>query len=144
MLLGDRRVTEYRNLQPGTYQFQVEATSGNGLWSASPAVVDIVIAPHFWQTRWFQIAVILAGFGMVAALVWLLERRRTRRKIEILKRRQAVDAERARIARDLHDDIGASLTQMALQSQLAERNVIPPAGARGTATCRRSSRRPAG
>ena len=121
--LEERSVTEYRNLRPGTYQFQAEATSGNGLWSVTPAVVDITIAPHFWQTRWFQIASIVASFGMVAALVWMTERQRARRKIEILKRRQAVDAERARIARDLHDDIGASLTQMALQSQLAERNV---------------------
>ena len=124
VMIGDRRVTDYRNLLPGTYQFQVEATSGNGLWSTRPAVVDIIIAPHYWQTWWFQIAVILASFGMVAASVWLLVRRRARRKIEILRRRQAVDSERARIARDLHDDIGASLTQMALQSQLAERNVV--------------------
>lgn len=123
VLLDDRRTTEYRNLQPGTYQFQVEATSGHGLWSTNPAVADITIAPHFWQTRWFQIAITLAGLGLVAAPVWLFERRRQRRKIEILRRRQAVDAERTRIARDLHDDIGASLTQMALQSQLAERKV---------------------
>jgi signal transduction histidine kinase/ligand-binding sensor domain-containing protein len=123
ILLDKRRVTEYRNLRPGTYQFQAEATSGNGLWSANPAVVDITIAPQFWQTGWFQIVAIAASFGMVAALVWMSERRRAQRKIEIFKRRQAVDAERARIARDLHDDIGASLTQMALQSQLAERNV---------------------
>jgi signal transduction histidine kinase/ligand-binding sensor domain-containing protein len=121
--LDDRRITEYRNLQPGTYQFQVEATSGSGLWSAVPASVDIIIAPHFWQTRWFQTAAALASFGLVAGSVWLLERRRARRKIEVLRSRQAVDAERARIARDLHDDIGASLTQMALQSQLAERKV---------------------
>lgn len=124
VLIGDRRVTDYRNLLPGTYQFQVEATSGNGLWSASPAVVDITIAPFYWQTRWFQIAVVLASFGIVAASVWLLVRGRARRKIESLRRRQAVDLERARIARDLHDDLGASLTQMALQSQLAERNVV--------------------
>ena len=123
VLIGDRRITEYRNLPPGNFRFEVEATSGNGLWSASPAFVDIVIAPHFWQTRWFQIVVTFASLSIVAASVWLLERRRTRRKIEGLKRRQAVEAERARIARDLHDDIGASLTQMALQSQLAERNV---------------------
>jgi hypothetical protein len=124
VLIGNRRITDYRNLLPGTYQFQVEATSGNGLWSASPAVVDIIIEPYYWQTRWFQIAVILISFGMVAASVWLWFRWRTRRKIEVLRRRQAVDSERARIARDLHDDIGASLTQMALQSQLAERNVV--------------------
>jgi hypothetical protein len=36
VLIGNRRITDYRNLLPGTYQFQVEATSGNGLWSASP------------------------------------------------------------------------------------------------------------
>jgi signal transduction histidine kinase/ligand-binding sensor domain-containing protein len=124
VLIGDRRVTDYRNLLPGTYQFQVEATTGNGLWSTSPAVVDIIIAPHYWQTRWFQIAVILACFGVVIASVWLPVRWRARRKIETLRRRQAVDSERARIARDLHDDVGASLTQMALQSQLAERNVV--------------------
>lgn len=124
VLLGNRRVTEYRDLKPGSYQFRVEATAGNELWSAAPAVVDIVIAPHFWQARWFRIATMVASFGVVAAMAWMIERRRTQRKIEILRRRQAVDKERGRIARDLHDDIGASLTQMALQSQLAERNVV--------------------
>jgi signal transduction histidine kinase/ligand-binding sensor domain-containing protein len=121
--IGSRRVSEFSNLPPGRYQFQVEASSGSGLWSAKPAVVDILITPHFWETRWFQAGCILAGLAMVAAPVWLFERSRARRKIEVMKRRQAVDSERARIARDLHDDIGASLTQIALQSQLAERNV---------------------
>lgn len=122
--IGNRRSYEYSSLPPGRYQFQVEASSGNGLWSESPAVVDVLIAPHFWQTAWFQGSVALAGLGLVTAPVWLFERSRARRKIEVMRRRQAVDAERARIARDLHDDIGASLTQIALQSQLAERNVI--------------------
>lgn len=122
--IGSRRVSEFSNLPPGRHQFQVEASFGNGLWSESPAVVDVVIAPHFWQTRWFQVVLVLAGLAVAAVPVWLFERSRTRRKIENMKRRQAVDAERARIARDLHDDIGASLTQIALQSQLAERNVV--------------------
>lgn len=123
VVIGDRRITEYRNLKPGAYQFQVQATTGNGMWSARPATVDIVIAPHFWQTWWFNAAAAAAGLGVVVLIVRRLERRRTRHKIEIMKRRQAVDAERARIARDLHDDVGASLTQMALQSQLVERNI---------------------
>lgn len=120
--IGNRRVSEYSNLPPGRYKFQVEASSGGGLWSESPASVDILIAPHFWQTRWFHVGIVAAGFAMAAAPIWLFERARARRKIEVLKRRQAVDSERARIARDLHDDIGSSLTQIALQSQLAERS----------------------
>jgi len=121
--IGSRRATEYRNLEPGTYQFRVEASTGNGLWSATPATVNVVIEPHFWQTVWFKAASIVMAVGLVVLIAMQQERKRSRRRIEALERRQAVDSERARIARDLHDDVGASLTQMALQSQLVERNL---------------------
>jgi signal transduction histidine kinase/ligand-binding sensor domain-containing protein len=121
--VGNRRTAEYRNLGPGNYQFEVEASTGNGLWSSEPSSVKVTIAPYFWQTLWFQIAIGLLAIGGVAMIVRQRERRRARVKIEDLKRRRAVDAERERIARDLHDDVGASLTQMALQSQLADRNL---------------------
>ncbi|MEY4244000.1 MAG: hypothetical protein RLZZ245_1585 [Verrucomicrobiota bacterium] len=121
--VGNRRTAEYRNLGPGKYQFKVEASTGNGLWSPEPATVQVVIAPYFWQTLWFQIIMGILAIGCVAMIVRQRERRRARVKIENLKRRRAVDAERERIARDLHDDVGASLTQIALQSQLADRNL---------------------
>ena len=121
--VGNLRTAEYRNLGPGTYQFEVESSNGNGLWSTQPATVEVIIAPYFWQTLWFQIAIGLLAISCVVLIVRQRERRRTRVKIEDLKRRRAVDAERERIARDLHDDVGASLTQMALQSQLADRNL---------------------
>jgi signal transduction histidine kinase len=85
--------------------------------------VNVIIAPYFWQTLWFQIIMGLLVIGGITMIVRQRERRRARVKIEDLKRRRAVDAERERIARDLHDDVGASLTQMALQSQLADRNL---------------------
>ena len=121
--VGNRRTAEYRNLGPGTYRFEVEASNGNGLWSPRPATVNVIIAPYFWQTLWFQIIMGLLAIGGITMIVRQRERRRARVKIEDLKRRRAVDAERERIARDLHDDVGASLTQMALQSQLADRNL---------------------
>lgn len=120
---GIKRSIEYRNLLPGHYRFEVEATTGNGLWSTQPASIEIYIAPHFWQTLWFQGIIAVLMIGIVAWLIRFQERKRTRQQIEVLERRQAVDAERARIARDLHDDVGASLTQVALQSQIAERNL---------------------
>lgn len=122
--VGARRSADYRNLGPGTYHFDVEASIGNGLWSASPGRVSVTIPPHFWQSTWFGISLALASFGLIAWIIRRIERNRARLQIEIFKRRRAVDSERARIARDLHDDVGAGLTQMALQSQLAERNII--------------------
>jgi len=121
--VGARRGAEYRNLGPGSYRFEVEASNGNGLWSEAAATVNIVIKPYLWQRLWFQVLVFLAGVAVVVGFVRTREKRKTRRALEAMQRRQAVDQERARIARDLHDDVGASLTQMGLQSQLAERNL---------------------
>ncbi|MFD0893898.1 hypothetical protein KBB96_10780 [Luteolibacter ambystomatis] len=121
---GTRRSAEYRNPGPGTFRFEVQASTGNGLWSEQPAFVEIMIAPHFWQTWWFRLGAVAIFAGTIVFLARHAERRRSALRIEALERRQAVDNERARIARDLHDDVGASLTQVALQSQLVERNLI--------------------
>jgi signal transduction histidine kinase/ligand-binding sensor domain-containing protein len=120
---GALRSAVYRNLEPGSYRFEVEASTGNGLWSERPAIVGVEITPYFWETTWFKISGVILSVGVVAWIVRARERRHSRRRIEVLERRQAVDAERARIARDLHDDVGSGLTQMALRSQLVERNL---------------------
>jgi signal transduction histidine kinase/ligand-binding sensor domain-containing protein len=120
---AEQRVAEYRQLGPGSYRFEVEASIGNGLWSARPAVVAFSIAPFFHQTIWFKGALGIAVVGLAASAAAFRERRIARRRAETLERKQALDAERSRIARDLHDDVGAGLTQIALQSQLIERNL---------------------
>jgi signal transduction histidine kinase len=115
-----QRSVEYRNLEPGTYRFELSATTGNGHWTHPPAAIEVTLAPHFWQTTWFRIAELLALVGAVALGVHFYERQQTRRRMEVLERRRAVDAERARIARDLHDDIGSTLTQVGLLSEMAQ------------------------
>ncbi|WP_338289936.1 two-component regulator propeller domain-containing protein [Luteolibacter sp. LG18] len=115
----ERRV-EYRNLAPGKYRFELSGTIGNGLWSQAPAILEINLAPHFWETGWFRALVVISALALVGWIVRRRERMRAQRKIEALKREQAIQNERARIARDLHDDVGASLTQVALLSELAQ------------------------
>jgi len=92
--------------------------------------VAISVRPHFWETRWFWAVagtVFLAGVG---GAVRLLERRRMRRQLERLEREHAVERERTRIAKDLHDDLGASLTQIAMLSHFAQSPGVPAEQAR--------------
>jgi signal transduction histidine kinase/ligand-binding sensor domain-containing protein len=120
---GTERTAIYRNVAPGDYRFEVGATAGNGLWTPKPAEVRVLIRPHVWQTGWFRAAVVLLALGAVVFIVRRREQLRSASRIQQLERQQAVEGERARIARDLHDDVGASLTQVALLSQLARSNL---------------------
>ncbi len=117
---GSRRAVEYSNLAPGSYRFEVSGSIGNGHWLEPPATLEITLKPHFWQTWPFQVASGLLIAGAVAGIARHRERRRTEEQIRRLERQHAVDAERSRIARDLHDDLGANLTQVALLSELAQ------------------------
>jgi signal transduction histidine kinase/ligand-binding sensor domain-containing protein len=110
------RPTEQRtvtaSLAPGRYRFLVRAVSASGAMTDKPAVFSFTILPPFWQRWWFLSAVALAA----AALFYLLYRYRVRRLLEL-------ERVRTRIATDLHDDIGASLSQIAILSEVAGQRV---------------------
>ena len=124
---GARRSAVYSYIPPGDYVLHVVACNNDGIWNTVGARVALVVLPEFWQTWWFKS---LSAFGIMSAgggLMWLDARRRTRRRFERLEREKAVERERARIAKDIHDDLGASLTRITLLSE-SERNDIqvPP------------------
>ena len=107
-------------MAPGTYRFRVLSCSGEGVWSEKGGYIAFNLPPLFWQTRGFEggaAVVVLAGVGL--SVTWL-ERRRARKKLLKLENEQAVERERARIARDIHDEVGAGLTEVALLSELAQ------------------------
>jgi signal transduction histidine kinase/ligand-binding sensor domain-containing protein len=111
-----RRVT-YSFLPPGSYTFRVIACNSDGLWNETGDTLAIRVLPHFWQTLWFKI---LLGLGVclgVGLLVHFIARRRHRHKLERIARERALERERARIAQDIHDDLGASLTRIGLLSE---------------------------
>ncbi len=114
---GTRRVAEYSYLPPGTYNFRVIACNNDDVWNEEGASLSFRVLPHVWQTWWFKFALAVAAAGAVAALAISVTRLRVRRRLEQLERQRAVERERARIARDIHDDLGASLTRITLLSQ---------------------------
>ena len=111
---GTRRVASYTNLKPGRYQFEVLAARQQGLWSRGSAGFAFHLAPHYWQTWWFWsgLVVVLAGAGTVVVR-W---RVREVRRLHALEKEAGVLRERERIAQDMHDDIGARLSQLALMA----------------------------
>jgi signal transduction histidine kinase len=114
---GTQRNATYSYLPPGNYTFHVVACNNDGMWSEIGAGLSLVVLPHFWQTWWFRLFCGFLAAGAVAGAVSLVARRRMRRKMERLERQQALERERARIARDIHDDLGASLTRITMLSQ---------------------------
>lgn len=126
---GTRRTAAYSYLPPGDYVFRVIACNNDGVWNLVGATRAFTVLPHFWQTWWFRG---LAGGGVVAlaglGMLWTA-RRKLRRHIERVERQQAIERERARIAQDIHDDLGASLTRISLLSQTARSELDNPARA---------------
>ncbi len=127
--LGTQRQATYTNLPPGHYTFRVRASNEDGLWNEEGIAVPIIVRPRLWQTWWFRAFLVLAAVAFVAFVVWTISRRRYERKLARLEAHRALDAERSRISRDMHDEVGASLSEIAILSELARRELDRPAAA---------------
>jgi ligand-binding sensor domain-containing protein/signal transduction histidine kinase len=126
--VGNERMVRYSNLPPGLYRFQVTACNEDGVWNDSPSTLAIItVQPPFWRTWWFKGASAAALLGMLVALVYYFSTQKLQRELAILKHQEELERERARIARDLHDQLGANLTQVSLLGELTESDKSSPA-----------------
>jgi ligand-binding sensor domain-containing protein/signal transduction histidine kinase len=109
---GTRRFAHYSNLKPGHYRFRVLAASKYGLFSPATTAFAFYIQPHFYQRKVFY-ALCLSAVAL-AGLAFYRWRLRYLRQIHRLEQERALAEDRARIARDLHDGLGAQLTNLTI------------------------------
>jgi ligand-binding sensor domain-containing protein/signal transduction histidine kinase len=117
---GSRRTAYYNNIKPRAYTFRVKGCNNDGVWNETDATLEFVILPHFWQTRWFIGFIAVMAVGTVAGVARYVTWRKVRGKLLMLEQQHAVERERTRIARDMHDDLGARLTEILMLSNLAK------------------------
>ena len=123
---GTKRVATYNYIPPGTYSFQVTACNNDGVWNETGASLKFEVLPYFWQTTWFRVLGGVATTLAAGAVVWFDTRRRMRRKLERAERQRDIERERTRIARDIHDDLGAQLTRITMLSESASEPEADP------------------
>ncbi len=105
-----RREVFFTDLRPGDYQFEVMACDHHGVWPDRGTITSLRLLPFFYQTWWFY-----AGSGAlltalaIGTFTW---RVREVRRIHELERINALNEQRKQIARDIHDELGASLTHI--------------------------------
>ena len=106
---GDQRAVSYSFIPPGSYTFELQACNNDGVWSDVSEAVQLTVQPYFWQTWWFKIAVVLLlGAALLLAYSVRIARLRELEKL------------RLRIARDLHDEVGANLGCISVLAQMME------------------------
>ncbi|EEF60592.1 sensor histidine kinase [Pedosphaera parvula] len=116
---GSSRIAQYNYVPAGDYQFIVSVDGANGRHAET--AVDFSVSPYFWQHWW---VLSLASVGLLASVIGgarYLEHQKMKRHMKLLEEENALERERTRIARDLHDEIGAKLCRISFLSAHAAR-----------------------
>lgn len=110
--IGKYRIAHYTDLDPGEYTFRVRASTPNGVWGENEISTPFIINPPFWKTYWFiGLCIVLAS-----GLIYFLHHLRLQQTIKVERLRN-------KIASDLHDEVGSSLTRISLYSDLLQSGV---------------------
>ncbi len=124
---GRDRFAAFNGLEPGEHRFRVVACNNDGVWNNSGATLSFTVLPFFWETLWFRSSSAAATLGIAVWGATFVSQRKVRQRLAELERQRAVDLERARIARDIHDDVGSALTQLTLLGSPIDEDLGPDA-----------------
>jgi signal transduction histidine kinase len=86
-------------------------------------VLGLVVLPYYWQTWWLRLSALASALGLLGGLIRAHEKRKSRQRMEALRHQNVLQRERTRIARDVHDEVGAKLTKICYLSELAKHDL---------------------
>jgi len=129
---GSSRLTIEMACPPaGQHVFEAQALHSDRQWDATRLRLPIAVRQHLWRNQFIQAAGFVAAIVAAVILSRRAIERRTARQVADANARAALAEERARIARDLHDDLGTNLAEIAMISELARESLPPEHPARG-------------
>jgi ligand-binding sensor domain-containing protein/signal transduction histidine kinase len=115
MEVGETRIVSFNHLAPGNYEFKVAAAGLDRRWFEAAIPLNIEVVPRYFERRSVQIAGSATLLAAVASIAWGVGRARSRRHVARLELQRAMEQERRRIARDIHDDLGSGLTEIIME-----------------------------
>lgn len=118
----------YSKLPPGTYSFEIKSANSEGVWSASQPLLAITITPPFWRTWWFKMVALISLSALALSGFKYYVNRRLQKQRRIIEKQLAVNNERLRISRDMHDELGTGLSKIALLSELGKNTRVQEGG----------------
>jgi len=108
----DRPVASFTNLNGGNYVLHMKAANNDGVWNENGTTLDIRVNPSFYKTWWFPFLIGLGLAGLGFGFLWY--RRQQRKHLEKF---------RENLARDLHDEMGSTLSSIRFFSEYADQQI---------------------
>jgi signal transduction histidine kinase len=121
--LSGYRSAFYESLPPGGYKFRVAEVSVLGKPTGLEATLAVRVPLPYWQAPWFWAMVAALTVATSALSVRYLAWHKMRRAMFHLEQQRALERERLRIAQDIHDDVGARVTEISLLSGMAQNTI---------------------
>lgn len=110
---GTRRVAYFPYLPPGSYTFHVIAANSDGVWNRTGASVNVIVRAPFWRRSWFWVvcSIVVISIACIVIRSRLAQLKRKQLEREAFSRRliESQEAERKRLAGELHDSLGQNL-----------------------------------
>jgi len=107
-IAGSRRYVSYANLDEGTYVFNVKACNNEGIWNNIPTKLILIVKPPFWHRWWFYLSFCIFALSIIY-IIYQYNMNQFKMRLHL----------RDNIARDLHDDIGSTLSSINIFSKIA-------------------------
>lgn len=117
------RTINYTNLSSGEYVFHVKGSNDDGIWNDEGRSIKVTVNPPWWKSWWFTVSWIVIAASLFGGTIRLISVQKLKKRLNLIKHQQAIEKERMRISKDMHDEVGSSLTRITLLSEIAKNKI---------------------